>query len=245
MLASIQLKREHQAAAERLYAKASENAANAPETYFLEGMLRHSQGQFSAAAEAYDSVYTLMPSRIVAIRSFEARTGAGQANATEALKSWVSANPTDIDGLFALSAATEQQGDIVDAIEQYEKLLRTDPDHASALNNLAMLYYQQGDSRALETAERAYRSAGDHPAILDTLGWLHIEDGNLNRGLTLLQSAAARSPEAEIQYHLAVANAKSGNTIQARSILEGLLSSNSMFDSHIEASALLDSLPPD
>jgi Flp pilus assembly protein TadD len=82
--------------------------------------------------------------------------------------------------------------------------------------------------------------APNSPAIIDTLGWMLTEQGNVARGLPLLQKAASLAPAApEIRYHLAFALNKSGDKVSARKELDKLLSDNKVFPQLDDAKALL------
>jgi predicted Zn-dependent protease len=84
-------------------------------------------------------------------------------------------------------------------------VLKKSPDSVLALNNLAQLYHQQKNPRALSTAERAQKLAPESASVTDTLGWILVEQGETKRGLELLQQALAKDSKIpEIRYHLAV-----------------------------------------
>lgn len=182
------------------------------------------------------------PGLLPAVRVFMSRRAAGAPDATGALESWAEENPNDVDVRFSLAAAAQELGDTEGAIREYESVLAVDPRHAFSLNNMAVLYHETGDGRALSLAERAYDVARDHPAILDTYGWLQIESGNVDRGVTLFEAAAARSDTPDIQYHLAVAYARLDRPSDAARILEPLVKSDADFSSRSEAEALLREL---
>jgi cytochrome c-type biogenesis protein CcmH/NrfG len=122
-------------------------------------------------------------------------------------------------------------------------VLKKNPDAPIALNNLANLYYWEKDPRALDTAERAYKLLPDSPTVADTLGWILVGQGKTPRGLDLLQKAAATDPKNPVvNYHLAAALAKSGEKVQARKILESLLSGEQKFPEREAAQLLLKQL---
>jgi Tfp pilus assembly protein PilF len=109
-----------------------------------------------------------------------------------------------------------------------------------ALNNLASAYQSEKDPLALEYAEKANQLAPESPAILDTLGWILVEQGNMDRGLPLLQKAISLAPEMPaIRYHLAYGWAKSGDKTKARKELEKTLASGKHFAEMDDARALL------
>jgi FimV-like protein len=102
-----------------------------------------------------------------------------------------------------------------------------DASNASALNNLAWIYDETGDDRALQTAEQAYRLRPESPAIADTLGWIHLKSGNAEAALGFLKQAAEAVPlNPEIQYHLAMAYVETGDQESAKKILADLVESD-------------------
>ena len=142
-----------------------------------------------------------------------------------------------------MAAAYLQAGHNKKAVEQYQLVLETDPKNVRALNDLAWLYQQEKDPRALATAEKGYQIEPDNPRITDTLGWILLQQGETARGLGLLQKAVEKDPvSTELRYHLAVALMKSGDNALARKELAGLLVNNKKFPERQEAQALLKRL---
>jgi len=74
---------------------------------------------------------------------------------------------------------------------------------------------------------------------MDTLGWLLVQNGEINRGLILLQEARVKAPhEPEIHFHMAVALHKAGRNAEARKELGRLLKGGRAFPGSDEAEAL-------
>jgi cytochrome c-type biogenesis protein CcmH/NrfG len=110
----------------------------------------------------------------------------------------------------------------------------------AALNNLAWIYFQDGNPGARAMAEHAYRMAPDNAGVLDTYGWILVNEGDINEGTQLLRQASEKLPDdAEIRYHYAVALHLSGDQQQARQILEDLLADGKPFDNSEQARDLL------
>ena len=144
---------------------------------------------------------------------------------------------------FYAADASLRDGNHKRAIEQYEFLLRKQPDNVVVLNNLAWAYQQTKDPRALETAERAYKLKPDSPDVADTLGWMLSEQGNTGRGAELLQKAVAAAPGAQvIRFHLAQTYLKMGDKAKARAELERIESTGTKFPQEAEAMSLLQQL---
>jgi Flp pilus assembly protein TadD len=124
-----------------------------------------------------------------------------------------------------------------------ETLAKEAPDDAMLLNNLAWLYAQAGDPRALATAEKAASLAPASPLAADTLGWILVQKGETARGAALLEKAVAAGPATPaMRYHLAVALSRSGKTAEARRIVGERLQSKARFDDREAAQQLLATL---
>ena len=123
------------------------------------------------------------------------------------------------------------------------RYLTEQPDNVLALNNLAFLYSQQNDPRALELAKKAYEKAPESAAILDTYGYILIKQGQPKEGLPILEKAASLAPKAnDIQFHLAEAYVANDNTQKAIEILEPIVKAEQNFSEKKAAVSLLDKL---
>ena len=115
-----------------------------------------------------------------------------------------------------LAERKRAKGDVDGAIRLYEQSLKKAPGSGVLANNLAMLYIDKKDPRALATAEMAYKALPKVPAILDTYGWALLMAGKTDQAVDVLRDAAKGMPDnAEVQYHLAAALAKSGRKSEA------------------------------
>ena len=98
------------------------------------------------------------------------------------------------------------------------------PENAEALNNLAYIYHEAGDSRAIDFAGRAYDLAPENPDIMDTYGWILASSGQTEKGTSILRAAVEQAPDnAEYRLHLAAALIDSNDSITARKTLLPLL----------------------
>jgi putative PEP-CTERM system TPR-repeat lipoprotein len=209
----------------------------------LEGDLRMLQRKFDQAAIAYESALKRAPSGPLAARSYEARVRAGAPNPADPLVRWVRDNRGDVGARRILASEYQRQGQLSQAAAEYEQLLEQRPDDAVSLNNLAWVYFELKDPRAIPTAERAHALRPEAGAITDTLGWLLVQSGQLQRGLPLLRQAAQQAPNLpDIRYHLAVALVQSGQRDEARTTLTELLSSGQGFKELPSAKRLLAEL---
>ena len=155
---------------------------------------------------------------------YRVRKLGGLGAQTEPLERWLADNPKDVEvrGMYAddLRVAGANRA----AIAQYEMLIAQAPRSVVALNNLAWLYYLEGDARAVPIARRAMELAPKAVAVADTLGWLLVESGEIGQGLELLANAdrVVGVTQPEVRLHYAAALARSGDMERARAVLEEL-----------------------
>ena len=110
-----------------------------------------------------------------------------------------------------LALGYQQSGQQNKAIKAYEEAYVLDPKNHVIANNLAWLYQEKGDKKALDLAERVLPLAENNPQVADTVGWIFVQNGKQRRGLVLLQQAALQAPHLpEIRIHLAEALIKTG-----------------------------------
>lgn len=218
--------------------------ASSPVGYALEGDVLAAQKQYAQAAKAYDKAFAAGKNGALAIKVFEASRLAGNNKEAETkLLQWLKERPDDLGARNVLAEAYMSDGRYQVAAEHYLYSLNKTPKNPMLLNNLAWLFSQMKDSRAIGYAEQANKLAPGNPNILDTLGWVLTEQGKAPQGLEHLKAAIAKAPaNQEIRYHLAVAQFRVGDKIMARRELERALDSGIKFPQEREARALLDQL---
>lgn len=244
-LSSLELENGRSEEAMRIAQHLQQLQSTHPLGYELEGDVHMRAGAYSNARKAYAVAHERGENGGLVIKLASARKHEGDAvGVYQTLTQWLTAHPEDTQVRTVLARTYQSDGKRKEAIEQYQKVLEKQPKNVVALNNLAGIYYEQDDPRALEFAEKAYDLAPNQPAITDTLGWMLIQQGQLNRGLELLQSAVTqtRATAPDIRYHLAVALDKAGRSREARQELEQLLQSNSDFSEATAARTLLNRL---
>lgn len=206
----------------------------------LRGELLAAERRFAEAADSYSAAYAARPSLELAIRIHGMRRAAGQPGRTELLADWVRRNQEDPRALLVLADAYFADGEPNKAIAHYERLIGLIPDDLNALNNLAWLYQEREDPRAIRLADRASQLAPDNAAILDTAGWSHFRLGNRQRGMELLRRAASLAPDdPDIQYHLAAGLIGTGQADEGKRLLAKIVESGSEFASRSDAERLL------
>jgi tetratricopeptide (TPR) repeat protein len=105
------------------------------------------------------------------------------------------------------------------ARDAYEKLLSTQPNFVSALNNLAYLYTERLNDvdKAYDLARKAHELQGQDASIGDTFGWVLYKRGDYQQALPILQESAGKAADnPEIQFHLGMTAYMMGQTELAR-----------------------------
>jgi cellulose synthase operon protein C len=214
-----------------------------PAVELRRGELRLAQQDFAGAERSFSSVLQAGTSGRAAIGVHEARLQGGQGDPAEPLRYWLEERPGDRAVRRVLAGYYLERREYGHAIEEYETIVEQFPDDPAMLNNLAWLYHQSGDDRALALAERAHRLAPNNPFIADTLGWILHKQGDTRRALQLISEAARAVPDAgEIQYHYAVLLAESGDKAGAIRAARVVLGELSAANHHESAQKLIDSL---
>ncbi|GFK93888.1 Beta-barrel assembly-enhancing protease [Fundidesulfovibrio magnetotacticus] len=114
-------------------------------------------------------------------------------------------------------AIMHQAGDKAKAAKEYETALRYQERLTLAMNNLAMIYAEEGQNgaKALELALRAYSQEPDSASVLDTLGYVLLKNGKPREAITALQRAETLGPgNADISKHLTLARELAGENNQ-------------------------------
>lgn len=136
-----------------------------------------------------------------------ALAGAGKLDdAVKLLRAWLKKNPDDGGRWAKLGLIQQQLGNGDEALRAYEKSVETAEPGAVLANNMAWLYLERNDKRAVELATKAYELAPSRAEIVDTYGWVLFRNGRKSDGLAALQQAliiAPRNPE--IALHVAEA----------------------------------------
>ncbi len=149
-----------------------------------------------------------------------------------ALDSWKKASdlaPTQVSPLLNRATTLDGLKRLTEARPLYEQVLRIQPDHAVALNNLAYLLAEEGSEldTALTLAQRAKQRAPNDPMISDTLGWIYIKKGLANNAVPIFNELTAKYPAVAVfHYHLAMAHSQRGDSAQAKRSIEAALKAN-------------------
>jgi cellulose synthase operon protein C len=209
----------------------------------MRGELLLARGDSEAAERAFSGALEGGIGGRAAVGIFEARRRGSTGDPAEPLLGWLAEQPDDRLVRSILADHYLAQEDHAAAIREYEHLLEAAPGEVVLLNNLAWLYDQVGDARALQFAERAHRQAPNDPMVADTLGWILYKQGDTARALELVGQAARAAPGVgEIQYRHAVLLAETGDTAAAVRAARAVLAETGAANYHEAAQKLLDRL---
>ena len=154
------------------------------------------------------------------------------AKALAQLAAAVAKDPKNISAMMLAATIHSDDKDYQRAADDYEKLLLVSPKCSPALNNLAYLYSENLGrlDRAYELAQHARELLPFDPSAADTLGWICFKRGTYPTALALLKESAAKLPgEAEVQFHLGMADYMTGDETAARDALQRALQSGAAF----------------
>ncbi len=214
----------------------------APAVDELRGDALFAANRLAQAAQAYGRAARVRPGPALAIKIYRTARASAAPHPEAGLVEWLNDHPSDALVRVALAEHYQFAGNRSQAIAQYEQALKVSKAPA-LLNNLAWLYQEVDDPRALDLAREAYKAAPENHGIADTYGWILLKSGNIADSLPVLEGAARGEPgSAEVQYHYAAALAKAGQKEAAATVLRKLMDQNERFPSRSAAQALLDSL---
>jgi len=217
---------------------------------YLLGRAYQASGDSKQAEKAFMKAIELNPQAVPAYVSLGQIYGASKEydRAIAELDKALAARPDQPAALMLKSIAQQMKGDATGARDGYEKLLKTNPRFAPAANNLAWMLAEEGPNqdlqRAFLLAQAARDAAPQDPQIADTLGWVFYKQGAIPRAEALLREAAEKLPtNAEVLYHLGMAQAKLGRNDDARASLAKSLELSATHPGAAEAKATIATLP--
>ncbi|MGK0499541.1 MAG: tetratricopeptide (TPR) repeat protein [Oceanicoccus sp.] len=181
---------------------------------YFKGQIYTNQQQWPEAISHLKAAWKIQPNNAIAATLFGALNANNDKDkAMLFVDEWQRLIPLSPTPLIIKATQQQQQGKALEAIELFEKAISLSPNNAIALNNLAWLYFENGNSKARELGNRAYELAPNSPAIMDTYGWILVNDGSITEGIKLLEQAVAAgrasgADTAEIEAHLEAARTK-------------------------------------
>jgi len=210
----------------------------------LQGDAYLADKKLDKATEAYKKAYQMQANDKILFTIVDLLTAQQKpADAIKLLDTELAKTPKNISIHFKLATVYQQQNNYKQAEDHYQAMLTEQPDNVLALNNLAWLYSQQKDPKAIEFGKKAFEKAPESAAIADTYGYILVKQGQPAEGLTVLEKAASLAPKAnDIQYHLAEAYVANDNKPKALEILETIVKAEQDFSEKKSAVSLLEQL---
>ncbi|MEN0037243.1 MAG: tetratricopeptide repeat protein [Cellvibrio sp.] len=183
---------------------------NEGERLFLQGLIRFAEGNNEEGIRLYLASWNAKPLESVAEQIFGYyQKTADQTKAEDFVRLWMEKLPASKAAPLMMAVAAQNKNDSDSAVHWYEKSVEINPNMPVALNNLAWLYYEREDKRAIEYAKKAYEMAPNSAPIADTYGWILVETGEVAKGIELLTRAAQLDPaNKEILDHLKEAKSR-------------------------------------
>ncbi|MCL7945674.1 tetratricopeptide repeat protein [Marinobacter sp. ATCH36] len=190
--------------------------------FSIEARYFEQQEEHQEAAELYQLALEKERTAELEVAHARALTRSGQRTAAiESLENARQAFPRNPQVLMNLAMMHQENEAPEKAIPPYEELLEVTPRNVVALNNLAWIYHQKGDDRAMELARRAFELNSENAAIADTYGWILFRAGQTEESLPVLEKAHELQPDSEeIAMHLAEAYRANGRDADAKRVLE-------------------------
>jgi tetratricopeptide (TPR) repeat protein len=134
--------------------------------------------------------------------------------------------PSDTNCLLQLGLLLEGTGKRDQAKPIYEQILKIQPDHPVALNNLAYIKAEEGVDldQALTMAQRARQKAPGSDDIADTLGWIYIKKNLSDDAVRVFKDLVQKEPNNySFHYHYGMALLQKGDKPSAKKELESAL----------------------
>lgn len=166
-----------------------------------------------------------------------------EAEANKFAEGWVVSHPKDTLFFYYLGDIALAKGDSAQAEKRYAEVLKIQPEHALALNNIAWMMVQQKRAGAAALAERAVKAAPDQPPLLDTLAMALAAESQLPRAIEVQKKAVAMAPQApSFRLNLAKLHIQAGDKASARTELRALEKLGTRFGGQAEVGELLKSV---
>jgi len=136
--------------------------------------------------------------------------------------------PNDLGASLSLADALVRAGRTNEARSQYEKVVKTHPENAPALNNAAFFLADSGGDldEALRLAQHALEKVPGQPGFSDTVGYIYLKKGLNDSAVQTFSNLARKYPHAVFHYHLGLALYMKGDKPGARKELQSALAGN-------------------
>ena len=203
--------------------------------------------RYDAAIGRYQDLLKADPkSGDLLLRLAEAQRRKGDINAAiDTFRRASQAAPTDARPLLQLGLLLDGTGRRDQAKPIYEQILKIQPDHPIALNNLAFIKAEDGQDldEALTMAQRARQGLPNSPDIMDTLGWIYLKKNLSDDAIRTFKELVTADPNrAAYHYHYGMALLQKGDKLSAKRELETAIKFNPSKDDAGKIQKLLASM---
>lgn len=214
---------------------------NDPVGFLAEGEIELDQKNFDNAVAAFRKATAKAVPAQAPTRLHHALVQAKrEAEAAKFADTWLASHPKDSLFQFYLGDVALNQGDKALAERRYNEVLKAQPEHALALNNVAWLMLQQKRPGALALAERAVKVAPNQAPLMDTLALALAAESQLPKAIEVQKKVVELAPEApSFRLNLAKLQLQSGDKVGARIELEKLAKLGAKYPAQAEVADLL------
>lgn len=209
--------------------------------FILEGEIEVNRSRWDAAATAFKAALRKgNPAQAPGRLHFVLAKNNKAAEANRFAEEWLAQHPTDTLLALYMAEVASTEGDHALAERRYKQILKSQPAHPLALNNLASSLIVQKKPGAVAFAEQAVKAAPGQPALIDTLAMALSIENQHARAIDLQKGVVAKAPSAPV-YRLTLAKIymQAGDRKQARVELEQLAKLGREFVGHDEVATML------
>jgi cellulose synthase operon protein C len=190
----------------------------------LEGDVQVEARKYPQALRLYDEAAKAGAAQAAFMHRIAALDRSDDKEAANAeLARWLIKYPNDVDALALGAQRASARGNYAEAAKFLEIIVKSDPQNAIAMNDLAWAYVQAGNPQALEVAQRAAAAAPSNSSVLDTLAMAQAASGKADEAISTLRQALRNSNGTEVvKVHLADLLMKKGSQTEAREMLSSV-----------------------
>lgn len=191
----------------------------------IEGRILLLEKKFEQAIPKLDVFYQAYPSAQNALYLVSAYQGnEDESNGIKVLETFLKDNKSN-DRIRGVLASLYLNSDKGKAIQNYEKISKTQPNSVVVSNNLAWLYMEKGDlDNAQKFAEKAFSIAPDVANVVDTYSQILLKKGEKRSALekAVLASELSDGEDVDIQLNYIEALLANSRKNQAKMLLDGM-----------------------
>jgi tetratricopeptide (TPR) repeat protein len=210
------------------YGQVGDDDAHAFDADLRSAMLLHSQGRLADAHQMLEQMqlsYLNQPAQLRQVWQADAELYLREqkyAKAEAAFSHALQVVPDDPGLLYDRGLTYAQAGQIDQAVQDFQRLLKIKPGDVDASNALG--YTLADANRDLPEAEHllsiARAAKPDDPAIADSWGWLQYRMGKLDQAAQTLRGAWLARKDADVGVHLGEVLWKLGRTQDAQRVFD-------------------------